>query len=117
MSNRPTHSSGSCLTCGAEFDRLPMDYDEDSGVGYAILEVHPCAQETCGKLLCGACDFFACDGCGLTFCADHLISVEDGTDRPLHCCPPCAAEGEELLLPMPLAMQGQPVEVPTLEVA
>jgi hypothetical protein len=115
--SRPTHTTAACPTCHADFDRLPMDYDEDTGIGYAILEVHPCAHETCGKLLCGACDQFHCDGCSGTFCADHLISIEDGTDRPLHCCPPCAEEGELLLKPMPPGMQGWPVEVPATEVA
>lgn len=89
-----------------------MDYDEDSGIGYAILEVHPCARPTCGKLLCGACGFFACDGCGLTFCADHLISVPDGTDRPLHCCPECALEDEGLPFPLPPASETLPLAIP-----
>ena len=30
------------------------------------------------------------------FCSDHLISVPDGTPRPLHCCPTCAEECEPL---------------------
>ena len=42
------------------------------------------------------CAQFHCDGCGDTFCADHLVSVPDGTDRPLHCCPSCAEECEPL---------------------
>src|SRR6185295_13034098 len=84
-------------TCNTEFDRLPVAFDEEGG--YAVLEVHLCADSVCKKLLCGCCDQFHCDGCGGTFCADHLVSVPDGTDRPLHCCPPCADECDGLLKP------------------
>jgi len=74
-----------------------VEHDEDGG--YALLEVRPCAAATCGKMLCACCDQFHCDGCGQTFCADHLVSVLDGTDIPLHCCPICAIECEPLALP------------------
>jgi len=62
--------------------------------------LRPCAG--CGKLLCACCDQFHCDGCGHRFCIDHLVSVPDGTPIPLHCCPECAAECEQLALPAPL---------------
>lgn len=96
----PQFTSASCPTCNTLFDRLPVEYDAD--IGYAVLEVHPCGDATCGKLLCACCDQFHCDGCGQAFCADHLISVPDGTDHPLHCCPPCAAECEPVGLPSPI---------------
>jgi hypothetical protein len=88
--SKPTHAAATCPSCQTDFARLPVEYDEDRG--YAVLEVRPCSDATCGKLLCGCCDQFHCDGCGLTFCADHLVSVPDGTENPLHCCPDCAAE-------------------------
>ena len=97
---RPRFTSASCPTCNTLFERLPVEYDEDGG--YAFLEVHPCADPTCGKMLCACCDQFHCDGCGETFCADHLVSIPDGTDTPLHCCPPCAAECEPLERPLPI---------------
>ena len=86
--------SGSCPTCETLFERLPVEYDEDGG--YAFLEMHPCADSVCEKLLCACCDQFHCDGCGETFCADHLVSIPDGTDRPLHCCTACANESKPL---------------------
>lgn len=97
---RPKFTSASCPTCDTLFERLPVEYDEDGG--YAVLEVHPCADPNCDKMLCACCDQFHCDGCGQTFCADHLVSVPDGTEVPLHCCPPCAAECEPLGPPAPL---------------
>jgi hypothetical protein len=97
MTMRPAFTSASCPVCHTLFERLPVEYDEDGG--YAFLGVRPCADPVCGKLLCSCCDQFHCDGCGQTFCADHLVSVPDGTDRPLHCCPPCAADCEILDLP------------------
>jgi hypothetical protein len=90
--SRPKFTSASCPNCGTLFARLPVEYDEDGG--YAVLEVHPCADPVCGKLLCGCCEQFHCDGCGHMFCADHMISVEDGTETPSHCCPSCAEETE-----------------------
>lgn len=96
-------TSASCPACEILFERLPVEYDEDGG--YAFLEVRPCADATCGKMLCACCDQFHCDGCGEAFCADHLISVPDGTDTPLHCCPPCAAECEQCNLPLPILPQ------------
>lgn len=86
-----------CPECNTDFDRLPVDRDEDGA--YAALPVKPCTA--CGKCLCPACDRFHCDGCGDTFCADHLVSVPDGTDRPLHCCQACADECEPCELPAP----------------
>jgi len=72
-------------------------------VGVAVLPVTPCAD--CGALLCACCDQFHCDGCGHTFCADHLVSVPDGTDRPLHCCRACADECEQYELPAAIPAQ------------
>lgn len=89
-------TSASCPTCDTRFERLPVEYDDG---GYAFLEVRACADSTCGKMLCSCCDQFHCDGCGQPFCTDHLVSVPDGTGRPLHCCPTCAAECEVLALP------------------
>ena len=96
---RQQFTSASCPICNTLFERLPIDYNED-GTGYALLEVKPCAG-SCGKLLCPCCDQFVCDGCGDTFCVDHLVSVEDGTETPLHCCATCAAECDVLPLPFP----------------
>lgn len=93
--SKPLFTTAECPECRASFDRLPLEYDED-GMGCAVLEVTLCTDAACGKLLCPCCDKFACDGCGATFCADHLVSVPDGTDRPLHCCAACAAECEEV---------------------
>jgi hypothetical protein len=91
---KTTFTSASCPSCNTLFERLPVEYDGDTG--YAVLEVHPCADPTCGKMLCACCDQFHCDGCGETFCADHLVSIPDGTDRPLHCCTSCADESKPL---------------------
>ena len=106
---KPQFTSASCPTCDTLFERLPVEHDEDSG--YAFLEVRPCADATCGKMLCSCCDQFHCDGCGQTFCADHLVSMPDGTDRPLHCCPACAVECQFLALPprIPPASEMRPV--------
>jgi hypothetical protein len=103
-------SSVSCPICETPFERLPIEYDED-GSGCVVLEVRPCADSACGKMLCACCDQFHCDGCGQTFCADHLVSVPDGTDRPLHCCPACAAECEFLEMPprIPPAPETRPI--------
>ena len=98
---RKQFTSASCPTCDTLFERLPVEYDED-GSGYPVLEVRPCADSECGKMLCACCDQFHCDGCGQTFCIDHLVSVPDGTDRPLRCCPACAAECEVQQLPSPI---------------
>jgi len=106
---RHAFTSASCPSCGTIFERLPVEYDEDGG--YAFLEVRPCADTICDKMLCSCCDHFHCDGCGQTFCADHLVSVPDGTERPLHCCTTCAAECEFLSLPprIPPASEARPV--------
>ena len=95
---RTKFASATCSTCNTDFDRLPLERDEDGG--YAVLPVHACAQPTCSTLLCPCCPQFHCDGCGDTFCADHLVSVPDGTDRPLHCCSVCAEECEQTTLPL-----------------
>jgi hypothetical protein len=83
MDIRPTHTAATCPACNTDYDRLPLDYDED-GIGYA------------------------------TFCADHLVSVADGTDQPLHCCPACADECEPMELPitMPPASETRPLAIP-----
>jgi hypothetical protein len=88
-------TSASCPSCDTLFDRLPVDFD-DEGTGYAAMEVTPCADPECGQLLCTCCAQFACDGCGETFCSSHLVAVPDGTPQPLHCCPACALECEEV---------------------
>ena len=87
-------ASIACPTCETIHQNAPVEYDARGG--YAVLELRPCANQTCGKLLCGACDQFHCDGCGETFCLDHLVSVPDGTDRPLHLCTECDAESKPL---------------------
>lgn len=114
---KPTHTSATCPTCQTAFDRLPLDYNED-GTGYAILEVHPCAHQTCKTLLCPCCDQFHCDGCGETFCADHLVSIPDGTDSPLHCCPTCSEGFQTEKLPLvpflPVLVIGQLSSLPLI---
>ena len=89
-----THTNASCPTCETTFT-VPVHGDEDGA--YAALELTQCQE--CAALLCGCCEQFACDGCGMTFCLDHLVSVPDGTESPLHCCPTCAAECEVVELP------------------
>src|ERR1017187_7638791 len=91
---RTQFDSAPCPTCNTFFERLPVEYYEDGG--YVFLEVRPCADPICGKLLCACCDQFHCDGCGETFCADHLVSIPDGTDRPLHFCTACADASKPL---------------------
>jgi hypothetical protein len=100
---RTEFASASCPTCNTLFERLPVEYDEDGG--YVFLEVHPCAG--CGSMLCACCDQFHCDGCGQTFCIDHLVSVSDGTETPLHCCGPCAAQCEPLGPPARIPPQSE----------
>ena len=97
---QPKFTNAECPECRTSFDRLPVEYDEDC-IGYAVLEVTPCADAICAKLLCPCCDRFACDGCGLTFCTDHMVRVDDGTDTPLRCCMACAAECEGIPAPIP----------------
>lgn len=94
--SKPQFTSHTCPNCDTNFDRLPLDYDED-GIGTAVLEVHPCPL--CGALLCPCCGQFQCDGCGETFCALHKVVLEDGTDNPLRCCPTCALENDLALPP------------------
>jgi hypothetical protein len=89
-----THTSASCPTCDTTFT-VPIHGDEDGA--YATLELTGCAE--CGTLLCGCCEQFACDGCAMTFCQEHLVSVPDCTISPLHCCAACAAECEVVELP------------------
>ena len=114
---RKQFTSATCPTCDTDFDRLPVEYDEDGG--YAFLPVTPCALNTCSTLLCPCCAQFHCDGCGGTFCADHLVSISDGTPTPLHCCPTCAAESEPLELPaaMPAARETRIAATAGVEVA
>ena len=105
-----------CPECQTYFDRLSLDYDED-GYGNAVLEVRPCAHPECGRLLCPCCATFECDGCGATFCMDHLVAVPDGTPRPLQCCAACAAECEPLELPTRIPPQLEIMAPSYLEVA
>ena len=90
-----TKTSAACTNCQTSFANLPVDHDED-GASYAVLELTPCAE--CGTLLCPCCSTFHCDGCGETFCSEHAVIVEDGTDRPLQCCAACAQECEPMEL-------------------
>lgn len=93
VSARKQTASAECPLCCTTFDRLPV---EDGAV---TLEVTPCRD--CGAPLCACCSQFACDGCGHAFCTSHMISVPDGTERPLKCCATCAAECEACELPAP----------------
>lgn len=95
-----------CPNCCTYFDRLPFERDED-GYGCSVLPVTPCAAPTCGTLLCSCCDQFHCDGCGDTFCADHMISIPDG-ETPLRCCPACADEVEPLPAAIPPQSETRP---------
>ncbi len=97
----PKYTKATCPECNTTFDRVPVDGDED-GL-YACIEVTPCADPTCGKLLCADCAQFHSGCCGQIFCADHLVLIEDGTDKPLQCCAACAAECE----PLPAAIPPQ----------
>ena len=111
--SKPVFASADCPNCGALFDRLPVDYDED-GNGYAALEVAPCADPECEVLLCPDCARFTCDGCGQTFCLLHRVLVENGQYDPLECCAACALECEQEELPAPqppLSETGKSVEV------
>jgi hypothetical protein len=90
-------TSITCAACGSHFDHVPVERDENGG--YVVLEVKACREPGCGALLCACCDQSYCDGCGQLFCSDHLVSVPDGTETQLHCCPTCAAESEPLELP------------------
>ena len=105
--------SASCPTCDTLFERLPVEYDKDGG--YVFLEVHPCAGG--GEMLCACCDQFHCDGCGQTFCCNHLVSIPDGTETPLHCCAPCAAECEPFELPVRIPPQSEVVVLTYQEAA
>jgi hypothetical protein len=86
-------ADATCTNCNTLYENLPLDGDED-GRCYVALEVTPCA--ICTAMLCRCCTAFACDACGDTFCVDHLVSVPDGTDRPLHLCTDCDAESKPL---------------------
>ena len=114
--SRKRFTNASCPECNTFFDRLPLEYDED-GLGCAVLEVMPCMHPGCERLLCPCCAKFACDGCGQTFCAIHLASVKDGTPRPLHCCPACALECEEIPAPLPVQSELSLVAASGVEVA
>lgn len=80
-----------CPTCLTTFHGVEVESDGE--MSYAILEARPCAE--CGAPLCEHCARFACAGCGETFCREHAVTVEDGTDKPLLCCAACAAECED----------------------
>ena len=87
-------TSAGCSNCRTILGTVSIERD-DVGASVA-LEVKRCADLTCEKLLCTACDQFQCDACGQTFCVDHLVSVLDGTDRPLRLCVECDAESKPL---------------------
>jgi hypothetical protein len=112
-----THfTSGSCPSCETIFEHLPVEYDED-GTGCAVLEVRPCGHSECGKMLCACCDQFHCDGCGQPFCADHVVVIPDGTERPLRCCRECAAECDLFELPSRIPLRTAPKPTFPAEVA
>jgi hypothetical protein len=78
-------ADASCKTCNTLFENCAVERDEESG--YAVITASPC--HSCSKLLCASCDQFKCDGCEKLFCADHMISLPDGTETPLHVCDAC----------------------------
>ena len=85
--------------------RGELEITDVSNAEYVFLEVHPCSG--CGQMLCSCCDQFHCDGCGQIFCIDHLVSVPDGTQVPLHCRALCAAECERFGLPARMPPQSE----------
>ncbi len=93
--SKPHFLSADCPECGAAFDRVPVDYDEDGNPEIGM-DATRCALETCGKTLCPCCETFSCDGCGHAFCLAHRVMVANGVYAPLECCPMCAAECEEV---------------------
>ena len=68
-------------------------------------------------MLCECCDQFHCDGCGQTFCIDHLASGPEMTGPPMHYCGPCAAECEPLQLPARILSQSEVLKPLHLEAA
>jgi hypothetical protein len=93
--------SATCPNCQTYFDRLPVDGDED-GNSYVVLPLTACA--TCGVLLCPCCEQFTCEY-GQVHCAEYVILIPDGRDKPLKCCGACASRCELLELPLvPAAM-------------
>ena len=58
-------------------------------------------------MLCVCCDQFHCNGCGQTFCVEHLVSVGDDSETPLRWRGPCAAECEPVRLPAPIPLQAE----------
>lgn len=91
----PRYTDCSCPSCHTLFTHVPFEVDEDGG--YAVLEVAPCADPRCGKLLCASCEQFHCDDCGGRFCLSHL-SVVDGPNLCSACaavsvrCPECLSD-------------------------
>ena len=102
---KATFTSATCATCNTDFDRIPVDYDED-GQGYVAIPVKQCP--TCAALLCPCCPTFSCDGCNQTFCTSHLVTVPDGKYKPLLCCAQCATEVEVLPLAKPVQPELRP---------
>ncbi len=81
-----------CETCNTLHERVPVDYDEDSGDGYAVLEVTPCSDSECGLLLCDCCEQFCCTFCDETYCLEHRTIWYQGTPEKLELCRACSAE-------------------------
>ena len=89
-----------CPACDSVF--YGCDRNED---GSPYFETTRCAAPGCEVRLCGStCQelSFACDACGHRFCLSHLFLIPDGTDRPLKCCPECAACCKETIAPLPI---------------
>jgi hypothetical protein len=109
--SKPTYLSFDCPECGANFDAIPVHYDED-GNGSVDLDATPCAAIACGKLLCAECPQFVCAGCNGVFCPSHMKIVEDGTPEGLRCCAACALDCEEQPAPIPAQRErGLPAQV------
>ena len=96
---RHRFTSASCPTCNTLFERLPIDYNEDGSW------LCPAGSRTLRRVLRQAAmpvlRSVRLRQLRRHLCVDHLVSVEDGTETPLHCCPTCASECEVLPLPFP----------------
>jgi len=97
--SKPSFISAECPECGAFFDRLPVDYDED-GTAYAALEVAPCTHAGCGRFLCVDCLRYNCYACDRVVCASHSVEVME-SGKPEHYCIECAIEAGEYPAPKP----------------
>ena len=100
--SKPRFISADCPNCGAFFDRVPVDYDEDGNADMEV-EAVACRDKECTKILCPCCDRFQCDACNHTFCLSHRVLVANGIYPPLEYCAACAAESEadEPITPIP----------------